>query len=49
MWHFSRIKASDLLLLNVNDKSVLSGDNPPDATAWGLHGAFINYVHMQNV
>ena len=26
-------------LLNVDDKSVLSGDNPPDATAWGLHGA----------
>ena len=23
MWHFSRIKASDLLLLNANDKSVL--------------------------
>ena len=22
MWHFSRIKASDLLLLNANDKSV---------------------------
>ena len=22
MWHFSRIKASDLLLLNINDKSV---------------------------
>ena len=39
MWHFSRIKASDLLLLDVNDKSVLSKDNPPDATAWGLHGA----------
>ena len=39
MWHFSRIRASDLLLLNVNDKSVLTRDNPPDATAWGLHGA----------
>ena len=39
MWHFSRIKASDLLLLNTNDKSVLSKENPPDATAWGLHGA----------
>ena len=38
MWHFSRIKASDLLLLNINDKSVLK-ENPPDATAWGLHGA----------
>ena len=39
MWHFSRIRASDLLLLNVNDKSVLTKENPPDATAWGLHGA----------
>ena len=39
MWHFSRIKASDLLLLDVDDKSVLSSKNPPDATAWGLHGA----------
>jgi len=39
MWHFSRIKASDLLLLNANDQSVLKGKNPPDATAWGLHGA----------
>ena len=39
MWHFSRIKASDLLLLNANDKSVLQKENPPDATAWGLHGA----------
>ena len=39
MWHFSRIKASDLLLLDVNDKTVLTKDNPPDATAWGLHGA----------
>ncbi len=39
MCHFSRIKASNLLLLNVDDKSVLSSENPPDATAWGLHGA----------
>jgi|TARA_B110000046_G_scaffold28893_1_gene30098 ribulose-5-phosphate 4-epimerase/fuculose-1-phosphate aldolase len=39
MWHFSRIKASDLLLLDVNDKSVLDKENAPDATAWGLHGA----------
>ena len=39
MWHFSRIKASDLLLLDVDDKSVLKSKNPPDATAWGLHGA----------
>ena len=38
-WHFSRIKASDLLLLDANDKKVLDSTNPPDATAWGLHGA----------
>ena len=38
-WHFSMIKASDLLLLDANDKTVLEKENPPDATAWGLHGA----------
>lgn len=37
--HFSRIKASDLLLLDANDPDTLSGPNAPDATAWGLHGA----------
>ena len=37
--HFSRIKASDLLLLDANDPATLDGDNAPDETAWGLHGA----------
>lgn len=37
--HFSRIKASDLLLLDANDPETLSGPNAPDPTAWGLHGA----------
>jgi len=37
--HFSRIKASDLLLLDANDPEVLSRPNAPDLTAWGLHGA----------
>jgi len=37
--HFSRIKASDLLLLDANDPETLEGPNAPDATAWGLHGA----------
>ena len=37
--HFSRIKASDLLLLDANNTDTLSGPNAPDATAWGLHGA----------
>ena len=39
MWHFSRIRASDLLILDANDKSALEKENAPDATAWGLHGA----------
>ena len=37
--HFSRIKASDLLLLDANDTDTLTGPDAPDATAWGLHGA----------
>ncbi len=37
--HFSRIKASELLLLDANDPETLSGPDAPDATAWGLHGA----------
>ncbi|MEM9107994.1 MAG: class II aldolase/adducin family protein, partial [Pseudomonadota bacterium] len=36
--HFSRIKASDLLLLDANDPKTLEGPNAPDPTAWGLHG-----------
>ncbi len=37
--HFSRIKASDMLLIDANDPETLSGPNAPDPTAWGLHGA----------
>lgn len=37
--HFSRIKASDLQLLNANDKDTMTGPHPPDPTAWGLHGS----------
>ncbi|MEX0347298.1 MAG: class II aldolase and adducin N-terminal domain-containing protein [Rhizobiaceae bacterium] len=37
--HFSRIKASELLLLDANDPNTLEGPNAPDPTAWGLHGA----------
>ncbi|WP_120501704.1 class II aldolase and adducin N-terminal domain-containing protein [Roseovarius sp. EL26] len=36
--HFSRIKASDLLLLDANDPDVLDRPGAPDPTAWGLHG-----------
>jgi len=37
--HFSMIRASDLLLLNANDKTTLEQPGAPDATAWGLHGS----------
>ena len=37
--HFSRVKASDLLLLDANDPDVLTGPDVPEPTAWGLHGA----------
>jgi ribulose-5-phosphate 4-epimerase/fuculose-1-phosphate aldolase len=36
--HFSRIKASELLLLNTDDKSTMSRPDAPDLTAWSLHG-----------
>ena len=41
--HFSRIKASDLLELDINDKSVLTKPGAPDATAWGLHSSIHKY------
>ena len=35
---FSRIKASDLLLIDANDPNTLDRPDAPDVTAWGLHG-----------
>ncbi|MGB7205779.1 MAG: class II aldolase and adducin N-terminal domain-containing protein [Anderseniella sp.] len=37
--HFSRIKASDLLLVDANDPETMNRPDAPDPTAWGLHGA----------
>lgn len=37
--HFSRVRASDLLVIDANDPSTLEGPDAPDPTAWGLHGA----------
>lgn len=37
--HFSRIRASDILLLDAHDPDVLDRPNAPDETAWGLHGS----------
>ncbi len=37
--HFSRLKASDLLLLDADDPTTMDGPDAPDPTAWGLHSA----------
>ncbi|MFT7136367.1 MAG: ribulose-5-phosphate 4-epimerase/fuculose-1-phosphate aldolase [Akkermansiaceae bacterium] len=37
--HFSRIRASELLLLDANDPGALDRPDAPDPTAWGLHGS----------
>jgi len=36
--HFSRVKASDMLLIDAQDAATLEGPDAPDPTAWGLHG-----------
>ena len=36
--HFSRIKASDMIVVDAHDPETLEGPNAPDPTAWGLHG-----------
>jgi ribulose-5-phosphate 4-epimerase/fuculose-1-phosphate aldolase len=35
--HFSRIRASELLLVDIDDPASHSGPNAPDITAWALH------------
>jgi ribulose-5-phosphate 4-epimerase/fuculose-1-phosphate aldolase len=37
--HFSRIKASDLLLLDAGDPTTMDHPDAPDPTGWGLHGS----------
>jgi ribulose-5-phosphate 4-epimerase/fuculose-1-phosphate aldolase len=36
--HFGRVKASELLLLDANDKETMSRPDAPDASAWCIHG-----------
>ncbi|MEL6550675.1 MAG: class II aldolase and adducin N-terminal domain-containing protein [Pseudomonadota bacterium] len=36
--HFARIKASDLIEVDVNEPATMEGTDAPDPTAWGLHG-----------
>ncbi|MEL6767791.1 MAG: class II aldolase and adducin N-terminal domain-containing protein [Pseudomonadota bacterium] len=42
--HFSRIRASDLLLLDANDPATMDAPDAPDPTAWGLHGSIHRLV-----
>ena len=37
--HFSRIRASDLLLLDATDATAMSRPDAPDPSAWCIHGA----------
>jgi len=37
--HFSRISASNLLLLDADDKSTMEQPDAPDPSAWCIHGA----------
>ncbi len=36
--HFASLCASDLLLLNTDDDTVMTSDNAPDPSAWCIHG-----------
>lgn len=38
MVHFSRVRASDLVLVDANDPTTMERPDAPDPTAWGLHG-----------
>ncbi len=37
--HFSRLRASDMVLLDADDPSVMEREDAPDPTAWFIHGA----------
>jgi ribulose-5-phosphate 4-epimerase/fuculose-1-phosphate aldolase len=37
--HFSRIRASDLLLIDADDPATMQRPDAPDITAWCIHGA----------
>ena len=47
--HFSRIKASDLLLLDASDPDTLNRVDAPDPTAWGLHSAIHRHCPQARV
>jgi ribulose-5-phosphate 4-epimerase/fuculose-1-phosphate aldolase len=42
--HFSRMRASDLWLIDANDPDSARGEGAPDPTAWGLHASLHRHV-----
>jgi ribulose-5-phosphate 4-epimerase/fuculose-1-phosphate aldolase len=42
--HFSRVRASELLLLDARDEASLEGPHAPDPTAWYLHAHLHRHV-----
>lgn len=47
--HFSRVTASNLLLLDADDPETMSQPDAPDPTAWGLHSAIHRNVPQARV
>ena len=55
--HFSRVRASELLLLDAGDEATMARPDAPDPTAWALHGSIhrrvrharcVLHVHSKN-
>ena len=42
--HFARIRASDLIIVDLDDPGTMTGPNAPDPTAYGLHGGIHAHV-----
>ena len=42
--HFSRMRASDLWVIDANDPDSATGADAPDPTAWGLHASLHRHV-----
>ncbi len=42
--HFSRVRASELLLLDAHDPATMDRPDAPDPTAWDIHGALHRQV-----
>lgn len=42
--HFSQIKSSDILILDIGEKEPFKLKNAPDPTAWGLHSSLHKHV-----